>query len=456
VRIQAGLYLRISQDRTGQEAGVARQEKDCRVLASEREWDVVDVFTDNDVSAYSGRPRPAYQRMLNAIRLGRINAVIAWHTDRLYRQPKDLEGLIDLAEERGVKFATVKAGEIDLSTPTTRAMARVGAIMNRLQSEQTAERLKAQRLQQASEGRRQGGGLRCFGYTHDMRLVPDEAKAIQQAASKLLAGVSVYRCNQDLNVAGVRTPQGNPWRTGNLAKFMVKPTLAGLRYHEPTGTITKGAWPAILTEDQHALLQQRLRSNRGSARPGARRSLLSGLLRCHACGRNLVSSGGRYVCDRGRAGGCGASRVDAKSLEAHVSGWVESQASESKPETDGTGNVEAELLAEIRSLEERLDTLAENIDLDERQVAIRSKKLRERRDALQAELNAAAPAGPLPKFGDLVEKARRYEAGESTAQDIAEFQDYLRAFVRHIVVATTSASVKAFTPESVEIVARAA
>ena len=132
MRIQAGLYLRISQDRTGQEAGVARQEKDCRVLASEREWDVVDVFTDNDVSAYSGRPRPAYQRMLNAIRLGRINAVIAWHTDRLYRQPKDLEGLIDLAEERGVKFATVKAGEIDLSTPTTRAMARVGAIMNRL------------------------------------------------------------------------------------------------------------------------------------------------------------------------------------------------------------------------------------------------------------------------------------------------------------------------------------
>ena len=67
---RAAIYSRISRDFTGERAGVARQEEDCRAKASALGWEVVRVFVDNDVSAYSGKRRPGYQTMLQAIEAG--------------------------------------------------------------------------------------------------------------------------------------------------------------------------------------------------------------------------------------------------------------------------------------------------------------------------------------------------------------------------------------------------
>jgi hypothetical protein len=46
----------------GQEAGVDRQEKDCRKLAKARGWDVTGIFPDNDRSATSRRDRVRCER----------------------------------------------------------------------------------------------------------------------------------------------------------------------------------------------------------------------------------------------------------------------------------------------------------------------------------------------------------------------------------------------------------
>ena len=56
----AAIYARISRDRVGAGLGVDRQEEDCRALCERNDWPVVETFRDNDVSAYSGKPRPGY------------------------------------------------------------------------------------------------------------------------------------------------------------------------------------------------------------------------------------------------------------------------------------------------------------------------------------------------------------------------------------------------------------
>ena len=73
----AGLYLRLSQDREGTALGVTRQEQDARRLAESRGWTVADVYADNDRSAYNGRTRPEYRRMLRDVEAGRIQAICA-------------------------------------------------------------------------------------------------------------------------------------------------------------------------------------------------------------------------------------------------------------------------------------------------------------------------------------------------------------------------------------------
>ena len=68
----AAIYCRISSDRKPdgesdekpEGLGVQRQEALCRRLASERGWPVGEVYVDNDVSAFGGKKRPAYARML--------------------------------------------------------------------------------------------------------------------------------------------------------------------------------------------------------------------------------------------------------------------------------------------------------------------------------------------------------------------------------------------------------
>jgi hypothetical protein len=52
--VRVGLYCRISDDLAGAGLGVDRQRSDCAGLAAALGWQVVDTYTDNDVSALFG------------------------------------------------------------------------------------------------------------------------------------------------------------------------------------------------------------------------------------------------------------------------------------------------------------------------------------------------------------------------------------------------------------------
>jgi DNA invertase Pin-like site-specific DNA recombinase len=118
--VRAGIYCRISSDPKGLRAGVERQEADCRAFAERMAWAVSEVYVDNDISAYSGKPRPAYDRLLDDVRAGVVMAVVAWHNDRLHRSPVELETFISLVEQTGAAVAVVEGGSYDLTSPDGR------------------------------------------------------------------------------------------------------------------------------------------------------------------------------------------------------------------------------------------------------------------------------------------------------------------------------------------------
>ncbi|MDT5342150.1 MAG: hypothetical protein QOE52_1334, partial [Mycobacterium sp.] len=107
--MRAAVYTRISQDGTGQRAGVSRQLEDCEALADRLGWEVTHRYDDNDLSAYSGPTRPGFEAMLKAMADSEFGAVICWHPDRLFRSTKDLERLIDIANGGRVQLRAVNA-----------------------------------------------------------------------------------------------------------------------------------------------------------------------------------------------------------------------------------------------------------------------------------------------------------------------------------------------------------
>jgi DNA invertase Pin-like site-specific DNA recombinase len=181
----AAVYCRISDDKTGAGLGVARQEETCRELAARLGWDVGRVYVDNDISAYRRKRRPQYTEMLGAIKRGEVDGLIAWHNDRLHRNPRELEDFIDLVEAAGIPVQTVSAGEYDLTTASGRMTARIIGAVARGESEHKAERQKAKHDELRAAGA-PAGGARPFGLSPILRrpdgsgyreIVPAEAGA---------------------------------------------------------------------------------------------------------------------------------------------------------------------------------------------------------------------------------------------------------------------------------------
>src|ERR1035441_2327108 len=95
---RAAIYARISSDRDGDQLGVRRQLKDCEALATRKGWEVAERYVDDDVSAYSGRVRPEYRRMLDDLAAGVVGAGVVWDRDRLHRRPEGLWGFFQPRE----------------------------------------------------------------------------------------------------------------------------------------------------------------------------------------------------------------------------------------------------------------------------------------------------------------------------------------------------------------------
>lgn len=283
--VRAAIYCRISQDRDGEALGVGRQETDCRALCERLGWDVGDLYIDNDLSAYNGKTRPGYHRLLTDLESGAVEALACWDPDRLHRSPLELEHFIGIVERQGAQIAMVMAGGYDLQTANGKMVARMLGAAARHESEHKAERQRRKLADLAAAGKAHGGGSRPFGYVGFAGpLDESEAELVREAARRLLAGDGVRRIVVDWNNRGIGTSTGKHWTMTSLKRVLRSGRVAGLReYHGEVVAIAE--WPAILDRDTWeqicALLNDPARRRGGYL---ARKYLLTGFIRCGKCG----------------------------------------------------------------------------------------------------------------------------------------------------------------------------
>lgn len=425
VPVAAAVYCRISDDKSGERAGVERQRADCIALAARRGWPVARTYVDNDVSAYSGRNRPEYRRLLADLRSGAVDAVLAWHPDRLHRSPVELEEFIAVVEAASVPVETVTAGQADLSTPTGRAVARTVGAWARFESEHKAERIRRKHEELAREGKGKGGGTRPFGFEDDRVTIREpEAVLIREAAQRVVLGASLRGICADWTARGVRTPTGAEWRSTSLRRMLASGRIAGLREHHGV-VVAEAVWPAIIDRATHERLQVILKDPRRLRRVSgaAPRSYLltGGLARCGLCGGPLIArprdDGKRcYVCASGpNFGGCGRLKVLAEPLEdlvaEAIASAVDSPALVERLRAGGDDD-RAQLAAELRADEEALEELTAdhyvNRVIDRRSFLASKSALDDRITRTRRELSqraGAAALGDLPSGGDAMREA---------------------------------------------------
>lgn len=292
----------MSRDDLSDGLGVDRQEQDCRALAARRGWSHLETFVDNDVSAFAGRVRPEYQRLLSAVESGHVTAVLAWAPERLHRSPRELEDFLELIERTGTTVETVKAGAWDVSTSHGRLVARMLGAVSRAESERTGERVSRAHQQAKARGLWRGPvpfGLRA-GEAPGMPVVDErEGAVVRDVYARVLRGDALTRIAADLNAAGLKPRRGQAWTHTGTLRLISSPALGGLI--EVDGELHEAAFdgvvPAEMWRETRAALRRRPRGE--ARRPREKLTLLGGIMKCdehgHTCFGGSAAHAATYV-----------------------------------------------------------------------------------------------------------------------------------------------------------------
>lgn len=410
--MRAAIYCRISQDQTGEAAGVTRQLEDCERLIDAQGWTLVETFVDNDISATSGKVRPEYRRLLASIRGGELDAVVAWHPDRLYRKLGDLEELLNAIEKQNVIMRTVRAGEIDLSTPTGRMIARILSSVATAEGEMKSDRWRRSVTQRREAGTFAPSGPRMYGYTREGRIIEDEAEHIRWMADEIATGRSLTSLAREVEDRDIRTTNGNVWPKQALHKLLTNPKLAG--WATLNGEIVgRGTWDPILDPEAWEGVRAALTVRAGTAPGRTRVALLPGIIYCGGCDAPMVTGsrttkrGGltrTYRCTREPGqGGCMKVSAQAGPVEEVVEAFtraalddprVRARLADLRAQPGPQQHEIAELELRITELEQQLDEPGTPVATILRAI----DRAKEKQETLLREL-AAHPRTQVPAHG---------------------------------------------------------
>jgi site-specific DNA recombinase len=424
----ADLYLRLSDFRDDDE-GFSGRERKLRQRAAELGWTVGRLVVENDLMPNrNGRARPAsafkrkriktpggkvewrvirpgFRSILDDLITGRAQALLAEDLDRVARDPRDLEDLIDAAATSGASARSL-SGSLTLTDGGTDAeitMARIMVAVANKSSRDTSRRVAGRREEKAAQGR-YGGGTRPFGYERDGTTVrAAEAAEVQRWADRLLAGDSLRGIVADLRDRDVPTVTGAAWSTGTVRDVLLRARNAGIAVHRGR-EVGKAQWPAILAEDTWRATVALLHSEDRRTSPGnAPRWLGSLIYQCGVCddGGAVYVGGGRpeqptYVCRKRNH-----LRRAARPVDDMVTALVVGRLS--KPDAaallaPGPKVDTGALAREANTLRARIEEAAdlwESGALPAAQVRVRTTRLRDRLAAVEAELSSTAGSDPL-------------------------------------------------------------
>jgi site-specific DNA recombinase len=425
----AVLLTRISDARNGDAAGVTDQQSDLRKRAAQLGWGIGEVIIENDTSAFKRRTvalpdgrkaervvRPGFRRALELLQSGQADGLLALDLDRIARDPRDLEDLIDVVESRKPHVPVESVtGSLRLANDADITMARVLVAMANKSSRDTARRVSRARLRQAEEGRPQHGGRRPFGYEDGGLVIREsEAAEIRKATDAILAGVSLRQVTADLRRRNVPTVTSAAWSSVAWRDVLLRPRNAGLVVYR--GEVLEGvtaAWPAILPRDTWEAMVAVLTDPNRRTSPGNTPRWLGSLI--YRCGHpdcieldppstlRVTMSGGKHVRPAYRCFNHAHLTRVAEPLDMHVSAVLCARLA--RKDAVGllpTGRADridtAVLASEANALRERIreaKDLWESGVLSAADLKSRHARLNEQLAGVQAELRSAAGHNPV-------------------------------------------------------------
>ena len=137
----AGIYARVStEDQAREGFSMGEQEERLIEYCKFKRYEVYKVYKDPGISAKNDK-RPAYQEMMQDMRDGKINVIVAFKLDRLTRSVYDVEKLMKQVNDAEAEIDCM-ADESNTVTSNGRMVMRIITSVSQNEIEKCSERTK--------------------------------------------------------------------------------------------------------------------------------------------------------------------------------------------------------------------------------------------------------------------------------------------------------------------------
>ena len=477
--IPAALYARVSSDRQDVDLSVSAQLRALRDYAEKNGYLVAREYVDE---AESGRiaDRPQFQKMLNEASKPEapFKEILVWKFSRFTRKREHAVAFKAMLRRRGIRVVSITEQADD--TPTGKLLEAIIESVDEFYSENLAQEVTRGMREAASRGFWVTGSDP-YGYKRvyvqdgakkrpKLELDPPADAVVRRIFDMALQGKSILDVTRALNTDGIPTTNGKRW---------LKTTIHTILDNEVyTGTLVWGvaakdraepvrvedAFPAIVSK-QEFQRAKKLLGSRAPKKVNPRRAsspyLLSGLLKCETCGKQLSAAEAKsgkysyYVCHsllmRG-SGTCDTPRLNAKSFEKLIVDEIRANIlTESNirdlvklldEEMDGVASEQRERLKtieeEIEDVKRSLGRIWRVIETTDIKMADASERIREHRERKER-LEAAAEEART-----LLSERRQFL---DSADTIATFAEEMNEFLKTSELTQTKAFVHSFVKE---------
>ena len=334
---RAVIYARYSSD-LQRDASIEDQVRVCEERLNTDGYSLIHVYQDRATSGGSIHNRDGIQRLMDAVKQGDIDLVIAEALDRISRDQEDVAAIYKRLQFAGVTLLTLSEGEI------SELHIGLKGTMNALFLKDLAEKTKRGQRGRVELGRIPGGKSYGYNLAHNLldngqidrgqRTVnEEEASVVRRIFNEYVNGFSPRKIATELNKDNIPSPRGGYWNSStingnhkrrngilnnelylgriiyNRQSFVKDPDTGKRRSRtnpENLWIITHVPDLQIIdqdTWDKAQALKHRFASRQGNKRQTKKR-LLSGLVKCGSCGGAMtIINRERYSCSAKREKG---------------------------------------------------------------------------------------------------------------------------------------------------------
>ena len=189
--VSVAIYLRVSTSSQTTE----NQLLDLQKVATQNDWDVVGVYTDEGVSGKHGRDkRPQFDALMKDAYQKKFQVIMSWDVSRLGRSLKHLVEFMEDIQAKGIDLFLLQNG-IDTTTPSGRAMFGMLSVFSSFEREMISERVKSGLERAKAEGKILGRPTNMNdGLRASIKLLREQGLGIKRIATTIGCGVgTVYK-----------------------------------------------------------------------------------------------------------------------------------------------------------------------------------------------------------------------------------------------------------------------